>query len=336
MPMPRSPSPSISAARSACSPRTSSSPSCAVSSSASRPTAAPCRPTVSLTITAARLHLFRAVDHFAVAGNEDPTLGWGGLLNGRVRIFDVPGDHRTVVKRGAADHGRPAAGAVRGRSRGRRLTRLARSGRFHVNLTSERRPDAPNLSPYRPVRRALRGSRPDRLRAEPGTAAAAAPRRPASIPRLSIARCSPATTSTSSPAVHGSRRIPCRPTVSICGRLSELSERNQYILRDLLEKAAKADPKRDAVDQKIGDYYASCMDEAAIEAKGLAPLQPQLDRIAALKSKRETRARSSPAAGLRRACLLPLRRPARLQEREPRHRGAGPGRDSRCRTATTT
>ena len=80
---------------------------------------------------------------------------------------------------------------------------------------------------------------------------------------------------------------PVPPDRSRWGRLSELSERNQYVLRDLLEKAAKADPKRGPIDQKIGDYYASCMDEAAIEAKGLAPLQPQLNRIAAIKSKRE-------------------------------------------------
>jgi putative endopeptidase len=80
---------------------------------------------------------------------------------------------------------------------------------------------------------------------------------------------------------------PVPPDRSRWGRLSELSERNQYILRDILEKVATADPKRGVIDQKIGDYYASCMDEAAIEAKGLAPLRPQLDRIAALKSKRD-------------------------------------------------
>jgi putative endopeptidase len=80
---------------------------------------------------------------------------------------------------------------------------------------------------------------------------------------------------------------PVPPDRSRWGRLSELSERNQYILRDLLEKVAAADPKRAPIDQKTGDYYASCMDESAIEAKGLTPLQPRLDRIAALKSKRE-------------------------------------------------
>jgi endothelin-converting enzyme/putative endopeptidase len=69
------------------------------------------------------------------------------------------------------------------------------------------------------------------------------------------------------------------------GRLAALTERNQVLLRDILEKAAKADPKRNDLDRKIGDYYASCMDEPAIDAKGLAPLQPQLGRIAALRSK---------------------------------------------------
>jgi putative endopeptidase len=80
---------------------------------------------------------------------------------------------------------------------------------------------------------------------------------------------------------------PVPPDRSRWGRLSELSERNQYTLRDILEKVAKDDPKRAPTDQKIGDYYASCMDESAIETKGLAPLKPRLDRIATLKSKGE-------------------------------------------------
>jgi putative endopeptidase len=69
------------------------------------------------------------------------------------------------------------------------------------------------------------------------------------------------------------------------GRDTELAERNRLILRDILEKAAVNDPKRSAVDQKIGDYYSSCMDEAAIEKKGLAPLNAALDHITTIKSK---------------------------------------------------
>src|SRR5215510_15726670 len=45
------------------------------------------------------------------------------------------------------------------------------------------------------------------------------------------------------------------------GRDTELAERNRLILRDILEKASTNDPKRSAVNQKIGDYYSSCMDE---------------------------------------------------------------------------
>jgi putative endopeptidase len=60
---------------------------------------------------------------------------------------------------------------------------------------------------------------------------------------------------------------------------------NQSILRQVLEAAATNDQTRTAVQQKIGDYYGSCMDESAINAKGLTALQPELDRISALKQK---------------------------------------------------
>src|SRR5580692_3827614 len=62
---------------------------------------------------------------------------------------------------------------------------------------------------------------------------------------------------------------------------------NDAVLRETLEASGKNDPNRSAVQQKIGDYWASCMDESGIEAAGLKPLQPELDRIAALKSKKE-------------------------------------------------
>ncbi len=68
---------------------------------------------------------------------------------------------------------------------------------------------------------------------------------------------------------------------------SKLEDDNKLILRDVLETAAKTDTNRDATNQKIGDYYAACMDEKAIDAAGAKPLQPALDRIAALHSKDE-------------------------------------------------
>ena len=71
------------------------------------------------------------------------------------------------------------------------------------------------------------------------------------------------------------------------GRGSELRQRNLAIEREVLEKASVPDPKRSAVDQKIGDYYGACMDEKAANAAGTAPLKPELARIAAIKSKNE-------------------------------------------------
>src|SRR5271165_5531438 len=67
------------------------------------------------------------------------------------------------------------------------------------------------------------------------------------------------------------------------GRFNELDEHNLYILRGILEKA-QTSGQRSAIEQKVGDYYASCMDEATIEKKGTAPLQPEMERIAAIKS----------------------------------------------------
>jgi putative endopeptidase len=68
---------------------------------------------------------------------------------------------------------------------------------------------------------------------------------------------------------------------------SSLELWNENILRETLEASSKNDPKRSAVQQKIGDYWAACMDESGIEAAGLKPLQPELDRIAGLKTKQE-------------------------------------------------
>jgi len=64
-----------------------------------------------------------------------------------------------------------------------------------------------------------------------------------------------------------------------------LDQYNRQVLHGILESAAAAANGRDGSTQKIGDYYASCMDEAAIQQKGMTALQPELDRINALSSK---------------------------------------------------
>jgi putative endopeptidase len=69
---------------------------------------------------------------------------------------------------------------------------------------------------------------------------------------------------------------------SIWSRFDELQERNGDMLRQLVESAA-AHPAPET--RKIGDYYASCMDEPGIDAKGITPLRSELDRIASLASR---------------------------------------------------
>jgi putative endopeptidase len=71
------------------------------------------------------------------------------------------------------------------------------------------------------------------------------------------------------------------------GTFNTLADRNRAVLRGILDKASVNDPKRSAVEQKIGDYYASCMDEAAIEKLGSKPLDPELQRIGAMASKED-------------------------------------------------
>ncbi|MEZ5354995.1 MAG: M13 family metallopeptidase [Bryobacteraceae bacterium] len=67
-------------------------------------------------------------------------------------------------------------------------------------------------------------------------------------------------------------------------RFNALSEETQLRLRQILEQAAKPSATRDAIDQRIGDHYAACMDEPAIDAKGSKPLAPHLRPIERLRN----------------------------------------------------
>jgi len=66
---------------------------------------------------------------------------------------------------------------------------------------------------------------------------------------------------------------------------SKMQDENRTRLRGILEAAAAPEANRNAVTQKIGDYYASCMDEKGIDAKGVDPLKPELERISQIRSK---------------------------------------------------
>jgi putative endopeptidase len=69
------------------------------------------------------------------------------------------------------------------------------------------------------------------------------------------------------------------------GTSDKLQDENLSLLRDILEKAAGPAPARTPIAQKIGDYYAACMDEKAINAAALEPLKAKLQAIDHLQSK---------------------------------------------------
>jgi putative endopeptidase len=83
------------------------------------------------------------------------------------------------------------------------------------------------------------------------------------------------------------KRNPIPPDQSSWDTYSKMQDENLGQLRGILEEAAAPNASRNAVTQKIGDYYASCVDEKAIDAKGSEPLKPGLARIANLRSKDE-------------------------------------------------
>src|ERR1700731_4730234 len=57
------------------------------------------------------------------------------------------------------------------------------------------------------------------------------------------------------------------------GIANVLKEKNRDVLRQILEaSASNTTARKGSNEQKVGDYYASCMDEAKIEAEGLKPL----------------------------------------------------------------
>ena len=66
------------------------------------------------------------------------------------------------------------------------------------------------------------------------------------------------------------------------GSFSELNERNQFVLKDILEKAAAKGGSGTTVEQKIGGFYSSCMDVKAVNEKGFKPIAPEIDKINAI------------------------------------------------------
>jgi putative endopeptidase len=73
---------------------------------------------------------------------------------------------------------------------------------------------------------------------------------------------------------------------SVWGSFTELGDKNEAVVHDILDAAAKKAPTAKAGTNawKIGTFYGACMDSTRIESLGVKPLQPTLDAIAAIRT----------------------------------------------------
>jgi putative endopeptidase len=76
---------------------------------------------------------------------------------------------------------------------------------------------------------------------------------------------------------------PVPPEYSTWGSFTVLLDKNQQNLRQILETEENAKAASGSNGQKIGDFYASCMDISAVDAAGAKPIEPDMARIAAVK-----------------------------------------------------
>ena len=88
------------------------------------------------------------------------------------------------------------------------------------------------------------------------------------------------------------------------GRFNELDQNNRIILRQLLEAVSAPAAQKDANGQKIGDFYASCMDKSAIAGQGLKPLQPDSTGLPSSRTRRTCRLISRTCTSPGRTCSL--------------------------------
>src|SRR5437660_178705 len=80
------------------------------------------------------------------------------------------------------------------------------------------------------------------------------------------------------------KRNPIQPEYASWGRFNALQNHNQEVLRQILEAAAVSKSAVGSVEQKTGDFYSACMDTNSIEASGTKPIEPELERIAAISN----------------------------------------------------
>ncbi len=86
-------------------------------------------------------------------------------------------------------------------------------------------------------------------------------------------------------------RNPIPPEYPSWGSFNSLAEKNREVLRGLLEEGARnTGAPRGSNEQKVGDFYSSCMDEQRVEAEGIKPLAAEFERISKLQDLRELEA----------------------------------------------
>lgn len=83
------------------------------------------------------------------------------------------------------------------------------------------------------------------------------------------------------------KRTEIAPDKSVAGVDQDLSDLTDKRVSDLIQEASKANAPVGTGTRKIADLYNSYMDEAGIEAKGLTPLKPLLDRVTAIQNRKQ-------------------------------------------------
>lgn len=117
------------------------------------------------------------------------------------------------------------------------------------------------------------------------------PRFSAAVTAMLLAACAAAPAPSEDFYVHVNRSWlkthPVPAEYSSYGVFHEIHERNELLLREVLEEAGER--RQDATFERdlrlVGTFWASGMDEAGVEALGIAPLRPLLEKIAAVNTR---------------------------------------------------
>jgi putative endopeptidase len=86
---------------------------------------------------------------------------------------------------------------------------------------------------------------------------------------------------------------PIPPEYSTWGSFSRLLDKNQQNLRQILDATDSSKAASGSNEQKIGDFYASCMDTTAIDAAGTKPIDAEMANIAAMKTEADLQAEAA-------------------------------------------